>query len=118
MREKILTVSAVIGQALVAAPALAQTPIEDPPAIPPIGGDNIQDVVTLLATLAGYLMYVAGAIAVVFLIIGGIFYITSTGDEKKTEKAKKILINSLVGIVLIALALLIVKVLASFAGSA
>lgn len=114
MKKKILTISAVIGQALTAVPALAQTPISQPPAIPPVGGQNIQDVVRLLTTLAGYLMYVAGAIAVVFLIIGGIFYITSTGDEKKSEKAKKILINSLIGLVLIAISLLVVNVLASF----
>lgn len=114
MKKKLLATLAASGQMFAASFAFAQNPIETPPPIPPVGGSTIQDLVALLARLAGYLMYVAGAIAVVFLIIGGIYYITSSGDTQKADKARKILINSITGIVIIALSLLIVNLLADF----
>lgn len=54
---------------------------------------NIINIITILLAL----------IAVCFMVYAGIQLITSRGDEKKQEEAKKILINAVIGFVLIAI---------------
>lgn len=49
----------------------------------------------------------AGAIAFVFVVIGAIGYITSAGDAGKLQKSKNTIIYALVGIIIVALAELI-----------
>lgn len=45
--------------------------------------------------------FVAGAVAVVMIIVGGLNYVTSSGDSAKTAKAKNTILYSVVGIVVI-----------------
>lgn len=52
-----------------------------------------------------------GIIAVVFLIIGGVGYITAGGDDSKTEKANKTIINALVGLAIVLLSGFVVQFL-------
>jgi hypothetical protein len=52
---------------------------------------------------------VAALIAVVFLIINGIKYITSAGDSSKTEEAQKGIIAALIGLVVVGVAFLLVR---------
>lgn len=54
---------------------------------------NIINIITILLAL----------IAVCFMVYAGVQLITSGGDEKKQEAAKKILINAVIGFVLIAI---------------
>ena len=56
----------------------------------------------------GVLM-IAGVVAVIFIILGGIKYSTSQGDSNATAQAKEMLIYSLVGIVVIMLSFAIVQ---------
>ncbi len=56
---------------------------------------------------------VAGLIAVLFLIVGGFRYITSAGNEETAEQAKKIITNSIIGIVVIILSFVIVRVISN-----
>ena len=46
------------------------------------------------------LVYIVGATAVIFTIWAGINYITSIGDTKKSDEAKKTLINVFTGVVI------------------
>jgi hypothetical protein len=55
------------------------------------------------------LLSIAGIIAIIFLIVGGITYMTSQGDEKRVETGKKIITYSVIGIALIMGALVIVS---------
>jgi len=43
----------------------------------------------------------AGAIFVVMFLIGGLKYLTSAGNEESASKAKKLLMNAVIGIVII-----------------
>lgn len=52
---------------------------------------------------------IAGLVAVIFVIIGGINYITSTGDSAKLEKAKKTIIYACIGLAICALSFAIVN---------
>lgn len=40
-------------------------------------------------------------LAVIFLIVGGIQYMTAGGDDEKASKAKKLIINAIIGIAII-----------------
>ena len=65
----------------------------------------------LLMNVISILLLVAGGIAIVFVIIGGYQYMTSAGNEEQAEKGRKILINSVIGLVVIILATTIVRII-------
>lgn len=69
----------------------------------------------LLSTIVSTILYVAGFIAIVYLIYNGIQYITSAGDETKATKAKTGIINAIIGILVIALAFAIARYLSGTA---
>src|SRR3989344_1426780 len=54
---------------------------------------------------------VVGVLAVAFLIYGGFRYITSAGNEEQAESAKKIIQNSIIGLIIIILSYVIVIVI-------
>ncbi len=64
---------------------------------------------TLLTTILNSIIAVVGLVAVVFIIIGGINYITSGGDVGKVKKAKDTIIYAAIGIAICALAFAIVN---------
>jgi len=59
------------------------------------------------------LLSISGILAIIGLVIGGSFYFTSYGDEKRIETGKKIITYSIIGIVVIMAALTIVKQIAA-----
>jgi len=73
--------------------------------INPLRGANLQDIV---ARGVNALLWFAGAVAVIYLIYGGLLYITAGGDAEKATKGRTALINAVIGIVIILLALVIV----------
>ena len=72
---------------------------------------GVRDFRTLIQYIIRIALYVAGAIAVLFLIIGGYMYLTSAGNEEQAEKGRKTVTNSLIGIVIIILSYVIVNVI-------
>ncbi|MEI8072932.1 MAG: hypothetical protein WCH00_02470 [Candidatus Saccharibacteria bacterium] len=62
--------------------------------------DSLDGVKTLLGNIATILMGFIGALSVVFIIIGGIQYITSAGNSSGTVKAKKTIMYAIGGLVL------------------
>lgn len=54
------------------------------------------------------MLYLAGAIAVGFLLVNAIKLMTSGGDETKVESAKKGITYSIMGVIVISLSLVIV----------
>ncbi len=50
-----------------------------------------------------------GLVAVAFIVVGGINYITSNGDASKVEKAKKTILYACIGLVICALSFAIVN---------
>lgn len=57
-----------------------------------------------LKKVTNILAVIAGIMAVIFMILGGIKYITSAGDPAEISKAKNSIIYALVGIIVIVLA--------------
>ncbi|MFH0912288.1 MAG: hypothetical protein V1807_01365 [Patescibacteria group bacterium] len=63
------------------------------------------DILGIIGNVGTWMMGLAGVLAVVYLIYGGIVYIT--GGAKAAESAKTIIINSIIGLVVIALSYVI-----------
>jgi len=53
-------------------------------------------------------------LAVIFLILGGIKYMMSQGDDEKATSAKKMIINALIGIAIILAATFILTIVEGF----
>ncbi len=71
-----------------------------------------EEINTFEGSLTGILNNIIGAmgiIAVIFIIIGGINYLTSAGDTAKREKGKKTILYACIGLVICALAFAIVN---------
>ena len=68
----------------------------------------------LINGIIQYLMGLLAIVAVCFIIYGGFQWMTSAGDSKKLEKAKQILINSAIGLIIILSAWVIVKLVNGF----
>jgi hypothetical protein len=64
----------------------------------------------IILDAASFLTYLVGAISVLFLVYGGFLYVTDTGDDASNKKAKKILVNAVVGLIIAIVAGTIVAV--------
>ena len=58
----------------------------------------------------------AGIVFFVMFVVGGISYLTASGDEGKVAGAKKTLTYSFFGLILIALSYLILRIISDFTG--
>ena len=55
------------------------------------------------------ILYIAGVVAVIMLIVGGIKYVVSGGDSKKVTDAKNTVLYAIIGLVICFLAFAIVN---------
>lgn len=72
------------------------------------------DIVGLLATIIKTMLFFAGIVAVIFIIIGGYRYMTSAGSEEGAKKGRATLTNALIGLVIVIMAYAIVLAITSF----
>lgn len=68
----------------------------------------------VLNNIAIVLYVVAGGIALIIMIIGGITYMTASGNEDNINKAKKLITNGLIGTAIVLCAGFILDLLAEF----
>ena len=83
--------------------ALAQQNIPGIPTVPSTA--TFDSVVIRIIDIA---LFVGGGIAVLYLIYGGVTYVTAGGDQEKATQARTIIVNAIIGVVIIALALTLV----------
>jgi uncharacterized membrane protein len=69
------------------------------------GSIGFRDMIT---RIANWVLWIAGVLAVIYLIYGGIIYITSAGNEDRAKAGKSAVLNAVIGLVVIFLSLLIV----------
>jgi ABC-type Fe3+ transport system permease subunit len=74
---------------------------------------SINDIWLIVAAIIEIMLRIAGIVAVVLVIYGGIQYITSQGEPDKTTKARSTIINALTGL---AIAILAASIVAFVAG--
>jgi len=87
-----------------------------------LAASKISDVPTIeefdlvFGNIVQALLGFAGIALFVMLLVGGIRYITAGGDPKGVEAAQKTLTTAIGGLVLIALAFIILKFISDFTG--
>lgn len=111
MRQKLRNLSAAMAVNLaVATPAWAQSrPVIDNPVRSP-------DLGAVLAAVIKALLLFAGAVAVLFLIIGGFRYVISAGNAEQVEAAKKTILYAVLGLIVIFLAFVLVQLIQNYLG--
>lgn len=72
----------------------------------------------IFITVTSILIFIVGAIAVIMLIVGGIRYVLSQGDQGAVTAAKNTILYSIIGIVVAALAYGAVAFIAAQLGQA
>ncbi|MCX6805317.1 MAG: hypothetical protein NT114_01320 [Patescibacteria group bacterium] len=83
--------------------AVTTTPISAPASL---GGPASFAELARIVTNA--LLGIAGSLSVIFLIVGGIMYTTSAGNESTTKKAKSTITGAIVGLIISLMAYAIV----------
>lgn len=64
----------------------------------------------ILAGGLNLVYFIAGVAAVIVLIIAGIMYVTSNGDQNGIERAKNMILYAIVGLVVIVVAFTITQI--------
>lgn len=78
---------------------------------------QLSDLQTVFGNVVGVALGFAGIVLFIMLLVGGFRYITAGGDPKGVEGAKKTLTSAIAGMVLVALAFLILQFIANFTGA-
>jgi heme/copper-type cytochrome/quinol oxidase subunit 2 len=68
---------------------------------------------SFIRIIINWMLGIAFGIAVLFLIVGGFWYITSAGNEETAEKGRGTAINAIIGIVIIILSYVIINVVSN-----
>lgn len=106
MKKKLIT-AGVFASNAIAGTALAQV---QAPSISMKTGGSVNDLIGIITEVANWVLLAAGALAVLFLIIGGIQYIISSGNESRAKAAKNTIMYALIGVAIIVLALFLINV--------
>ncbi|MDO4871204.1 MAG: pilin [Candidatus Saccharibacteria bacterium] len=71
--------------------------------------DNLEGQQGIFKKVTDVLLFLAGAVAVIVLIIGGIRYVISSGDSGQVQSAKNTILYAVVGLVVVIMAYAIVN---------
>ncbi len=73
---------------------------------------GIGDFSILIANVVRLLITASGGLAVIFIIVGGIFYVTATGDPGRLQRAKEIITQAVTGLIVISVSYAVVTFIA------
>ncbi|MBQ9018115.1 hypothetical protein IJ118_03610 [Candidatus Saccharibacteria bacterium] len=74
-----------------------------------VGGGSGDELVGNVTNIINGIIAALGIVAVVIIIIGGVSYMTSSGDASKVKKAKDTILYGVIGLVICILAFAIVN---------
>lgn len=103
------------GSVLVVAPAVVHGATAF--SIENIGGSvglGTSDLREVAINVIKWLLGILGLVAVSFLIYGGFLWLTAAGNEERIEKAKRVIVNAVIGLVIVLLSWAIVLYVARF----
>lgn len=72
------------------------------------GRENRTDLTKFIERIINVLLFIIGVIAVIMIIVGGLRYILSNGDQSQVSAAKNTILYSIVGLVVAIMAYAIV----------
>lgn len=70
---------------------------------------NLQDLTSTLALIYNVILIAAGVLFMLMFFFGALTYLTNAGNEETTTKAKKMMIDSVIGLILTLAAYAIAK---------
>lgn len=70
---------------------------------------NVPELQSVITNILNGIIAVSGLVAVIFIIIGGINYMTSGGDSAKVQKAKNTILYACIGLIICVLSYAIVN---------
>jgi len=73
------------------------------------GGGDTADFSSAIVSIINGIIGIFGAVAAIFVVVGGYYYMTSGGDPGKVKKAKDTILYALIGLAVAALAFAIVN---------
>ncbi|MGB9706521.1 MAG: pilin [Microgenomates group bacterium] len=111
-------VSDCLNKALLAGVVYAALPPREITIAPPEGWEKLGQITLpgIISTLIKLILIVAALIAFIFLVVGGIKWITSGGDKETTAKAQSTITAALIGLVIVFAAWAIIRLLEVFFG--
>jgi hypothetical protein len=74
---------------------------------------SLDQLLVVVANVVQILLTMAGSLAVIFIIVGGIWYVTAAGDPTRLKRAKEIIMNAVTGLVICIIAYTVVVAVAS-----
>lgn len=77
---------------------------------------SIDNIVTVIRNIIRFIILIAFVLAFLFLIIGGIRWITAGGDEKGVERARGMITAALIGLVIILVSYALIVLVQTFFG--
>lgn len=77
---------------------------------------TIPDLDVIFKNVVGVILALAGLVLFIMLIIGGFRFITSNGDPKAVDSAKKTLTSAIVGLIVLLFAYVILTVISKLTG--
>jgi hypothetical protein len=109
--KKIASLTALVALTLSATPVFAQKlNVPKPP------GFQIEDLGLFVSKVVGFALIIAAILVFVYLVWGGIQWITSGGDKGKTEEARNRITAALVGLAIVAAAWAVIQLVSYFFG--
>lgn len=122
--DLVQAVRVIVMALMLVVPVVALVPETSYAQLPNLNCNDLQGVNCTPRTVSGliklvinWMLALAGLIAVLFLIVGGFWYITSAGNEEQAEKGKGTVINAIIGIIIIVLSWVIVNVVSTLVSS-
>lgn len=112
MKSALKSFAGGIVATLLTSPVYAQDTI----AVPKPPGFQIEDVGLLISRAIGIALLIAGILVFVYLVWGGIQWITSGGDKGKTEEARGRITAALIGLAIVAAAYAVMQLISFFFG--
>ena len=85
-------------------------------ATPTVGQGKVGDLGAVITLIFNFVITIGGIIFVILFLVGGIQYLTAAGDTEATGKAKKILVDAIIGLVIILAAWAIGNFILDFLG--
>jgi hypothetical protein len=73
------------------------------------GSDATSKINDIVHTIVNFLSAIVGIVAVIMIIVGGLRYVTSGGNDTSVTAAKNTILYAIIGLVIVALAQIIVR---------
>lgn len=80
------------------------------------GNYSVNDFLQMAVNISDWILGIVGAVALLFFVIGGFYFILSGGASDKIEKGKDMIIGSIIGLVIVFSSYLIIQFILTSAG--